>query len=59
MEKRQPLTNVVGKTGYLHVEDKLDPCLPLCTYIKVIKNLKVRLETLILLQERMGNTGNI
>jgi hypothetical protein len=58
MDKSASSTNVAGKTGYLHAENKLYPCLSPCTSIisKWIKDLNTRPEPLKLEQERAGNT---
>jgi hypothetical protein len=57
-EKTASSTNVAGKSGYMPAENELDPCLSPCTSInsKWIKDLKFRLKTLQLVQERAGNT---
>jgi hypothetical protein len=59
MEKRQPLQQMLlGKWLPVCKKLKLDPCLSPCTSIisKWIKDLNIRLETLKLLQEGVGNT---
>jgi hypothetical protein len=51
------LTNDPGDIGYLHSENKLNPCLsPHRLNPKWIKDLNIRSETLKLVQERAGNT---
>jgi hypothetical protein len=58
-EQTASSTNVARKSGYLPAENwNLSPFLSLCTSInsKWIKDLKIRPETLKLVQERAGNT---
>jgi hypothetical protein len=57
-EKPASSTNVARKAGYLHAENKLDPCLSLCTSInsKWIKDLNIKPETLKLVQKRARHT---